>query len=182
VVLAIALGAAVAAAGRARARPRRLPAGALAAAVAVVGVAGWPVQRDYLADRYAGDRLGNGIELPMFRHMRGKRVAVGGFADDYQLYGLALSNRVQFNGVTGPDGSYGRAPTCRQWLTGLRTGRYDYVVVSVSPAAHHVTEPPEEEWTEGDPSAREIERRGLTTVFRLLGRPDPASCAVRELD
>jgi len=181
-VLAVALGGAVAVAGRARAWPRRLPAGALAAAVAVVGGGGWPVQRDYLADRYAGDGLGHGIELPMFRHISNKRVAVGGFADDYQLYGLALSNLVQFNGVTGPGGSYGRAPTCRQWLTGLRTGRYDYVVVSVSPAAHHVTEPPEEDWTEGDPSAHEIRHRGLTTVFRLVGRPDPASCAVPHVD
>ena len=56
------------------------------------------------------------------------------------------------------------------------------MVVSVSPAAHHVTEPPEEEWTEGDPSAYEIERRGFTTVFRLVGRPDPSSCALAHLD
>ena len=182
VVLAAALGGALAAADHSRGWPRRMPAGALAAAVAVVGVAGWPVQRDYLADRYAGDQLGHGIELPMFRHISGERVAVGGFADDYQLYGLGLSNRVQFNGVTGPGGSYRRAATCQEWLTGLQTGGYDYVVVSVSPAAHHVTEPPEEEWTEGDPSAYEIERRGFTTVFRLVGRPDPSSCALPHLD
>jgi hypothetical protein len=182
VVLAAALCGALAAADHSRVWPRRMPAGALAAAVAVVGVAGWPVQRDYLADRYAGDRLGHGIELPMFRHISGERVAVGGFADDYQLYGLSLSNRVQFNGVTGPGGSYRRAATCQEWLTGLQTGGYDYVVVSVSPAAEHLTEPPEEEWTEGDPSAYEIERRGFTTVFRLVGRPDPSSCALPRLD
>ncbi|HEY7072818.1 MAG TPA: hypothetical protein VH479_22005 [Acidimicrobiales bacterium] len=183
VVLAAALCGAVVAAGRARAWPARLPAGALAAAVAVVGVGvgGWPVQRDYLDDRYAGNQLGHGIELPMFRHISGARVAVGGFADDYQLYGLGLSNQVQFNGVTGPDGSYRRAATCEEWLTGLQAGGYDYVVVSVSPAAHHVTPPPEEEWTEADPSAYEVERSGLTTVFRLVGRPDPASCGAPRL-
>src|SRR5262245_7844622 len=182
VVLAAALGGAVAAAAHRGGSPSRLPAGTLAAAVAVVGVGGWPVQHDYLADRYAGDHLGHGIELPMFRHISGQRVAVGGFADDYQLFGLSLSNYVQFNGVTGPDGSYRRATSCEEWLTGLRTGGYDYVVVSVSPAALDVTEPSEEDWTEGDTSAREIERRGLTTVFRLVGRPDPASCATPHVD
>ena len=182
IVLAAALCGAGAAAGRSPAWPGRLPAGALATAVAVVGVGGWPVQRDYLDDRYAGDQLDHGIELPMFRHISGASVAVGGFADDYQLYGLNLSNRVQYNGVTGPGGAYRRAATCQEWLTGLQSGGYDYVVVSVSPAAHHLTEPPEEEWTEGDPSAYEIERRGFTTVFRLEGRPDPASCAAPRLD
>jgi hypothetical protein len=160
------------------ARRRVLATGALAAVVVGLGAGGWPVQRDYLEDRYAYAQAGNPASLPMFRNLRNQSIAVGGFADDYPLFGEALTNRVQYVGVEERGGLFRPTADCGEWLSGLRAGRYDYVVVGVSPAAARRTEPPEEDWTERDPAAREVLHRGLTTVFRLAGRVDPASCSL----
>ena len=158
---------------------RRLAAtGALAAAVVALGASGWTVQRDYLEDRYASHQADNPASLPMFRDLRDQRIAVGGFADDYPLFGQALTNHVQYVGVEGSDGLFRPVAGCREWLSRLRAGHYDYVVVGVSPAALHRAEPREEDWTERDRAAREVLHRGLTTVFRLEGRVDPASCSL----
>jgi hypothetical protein len=161
-------------------RDRALALGGLLTMGLCVGTLGWAVARDYTGDWFAPGTAGPAAAAyPVFRGMRDARVAVGGFADDYPLYGVALSNHVQYIGVDDDHGGFRRAATCREWLAGLRAGRYDYVVVSVSPAAAHRSEPPEKAWTERDPAAHEVLGRGVTTVFRLHGRPHPASCSPR---
>jgi hypothetical protein len=161
------------------AAPRRLVAtGALAAVVVAFGASGWCVQRDYLEDRYASHQADNPASLPMVRDLRDQRIAVGGFADDYPLFGEALTNHVQYVGVEESGGLFRPATDCREWLSRLRAGHYDYVVVGVSPAALHRAQPREEEWTERDRAAREVLHRGFTTVFRLAGLADPASCSL----
>jgi hypothetical protein len=160
------------------ARRRLAASGALVAVVVALGASGWSVQRDYLEDRYASQQADNPGAVPMFRNLRDQRIAVGGFADDYPLFGEALTNQVQYVGVEEPGGTFRPVVDCREWLSRLRAGHYDYVVVGVSPAALHRGQPREEDWTERDGAAREVFQRGFTTVFRLEGRVDPASCSL----
>jgi hypothetical protein len=154
-------------------RPRLAVAIAIATGSAVA--AGWPVQADELSDRYSQVRSGLTAAFAAFGPTHDLRIAVGGFADDYPLYGNDLSNHVQYVGVTLPHGGFRPAGNCREWRTALRQGHYDYVVVSRSPVARqHV--PVEARWTAGDPAARLVLSRGVTRVYRLVGAPTPSAC------
>ncbi len=146
-------------------------------ALALVGGWGWRVQREYFATRYSVAPTTLTSVYEMFRDVRGVRIAVAGFADDYPLYGVALKNRVQYVGSVDANGAYGPTPNCRVWLTELRDGRYDYVVLSKSPGALSQTPTRETGWTLGDPAARLVFHHGVTTVFRVEGTIDPTTCA-----
>lgn len=141
---------------------------------AIVGV-GWPVQADELRDRYVDVRSGLTAAFVAFRTTDHLRIAVGGFADDYPLYGADLSNEVDYIGVTQPHGGFRPATTCTEWREALRAGRYDYVVVSRSPVARqHLAV--EASWTASDPAAVLVLRRGVTQVFRMDGPASPGTC------
>jgi hypothetical protein len=157
-----------------RLRGLRLVGAASLLAVVVAGV-GWPVQADELQDRYATVDSGMTAAFARFHDTHGLRIAVGGFANDYPLYGADLSNRVQYLGVTLPHGGFRPTRSCREWRAALAAGRYDDVVLSRSPLARQRL-PAEVAWTATDPAAHLVLRRGVTRVFRLDGPPDPASC------
>jgi hypothetical protein len=158
------------------ARPAVATLGAVLLLVMAAGVWGWRLESEEMQKWYATNSGSRGDAYRLMRNVAHKRVAVGGFADDYPLYGVTLTNHVQYIGVDEPHGGFRPAVDCREWLTQLRDGAYDYVVLSKSPVAEDQSPPQETTWTALDPSARVVLHRGITTVFRLHGRANPQSC------
>jgi hypothetical protein len=167
------------------ARTGRLPRRAIAPAIAlVVGLAvglGYHAQRTYLDGRYE-TRAGGNPEDSAFIWARGvedARVATV-IARQYPLYGLDLSNRVDFVGARGPDGSFEPIAGCEQWLRALDEGGYDYVVTGFREPTEGVgtrpDEPREAGWTRAAPGAREVVHDEDVSVFAIEGELDPASC------
>ena len=158
---------------------RLLPSRRLALALAVLTAAvmgtAWPLAAAELHGRYTGGSTGLDAAFARFRDTQDLRIGVGGFADDYPLYGLALDNDVQFVGVAEPSGGFRPPGTCAGWRSALRSGHYDYLVISRSPIARQ-SEPRERAWTVGDPAAQLVFEQGPTSVFRLHGSPDPGGC------
>src|SRR5262249_10203199 len=129
---------------------------------------GWPVQRTYHRDRFAGLDLARWADA-----LHGARVGYSGFAFSYPLYGARLQNRVEMVGEHGPHGAWHPAPTCRAWRRDVRRAGVQYVVVpfggtqigiGVDLARWHVglpggeppDEPPESAWMRNDPNARVV--------------------------
>jgi hypothetical protein len=151
---------------------------AMTAALVVVGLGvwGWPVQREAMRTWYSVDPSDLTGAYKLFHNVRNARVGVGGFSDTYPLYGVGLSNRVQVVGDMTRNGGFGTPASCTDWMNELREGRYDYVVVGVSPASLLPTLPAATGWTEHVPTARLLYRRGMASVFKLNGVPSPADC------
>jgi hypothetical protein len=101
-------------------------------------------------------------------------------ARQYPLYGTDLSNRVEFVGERGPDGTFEPIDTCSEWRQALNEGNYDYVVTGFREPTEELGtrpgQPRQVRWTRGDPAAREIVHEGDVSVFRLDGELDPATC------
>ncbi len=144
--------------------------------------AGYGEQRHYLARAYedtaAGQDLAGAIRWA--RDIRGARIAVAGIRGvftQYPFYGAALDNRVQWLGVRGPNDSYRRIATCREWREAINAGGFTHVVTTFDPyLPGSMRSSPEGRWTESDPNAHVIRRDGPVRVFRLVGPLDPAGC------
>ena len=185
----IGVGAAVLLAGAALAYglPRAAPAIALSLA-AVVVLGGYFWQRRYLNRRYA---FQPGVSFlahlwSQFRSVHDARVGLvgtyGGFFG-YPLFGLDDSNRVQYVGRRGPNGSFTAITTCSEWRSALNAGRFDYVVAT--PARDpwqrkKLTASPEAGWTASDPAARLVYSRHADgqpiAVYALRGPLNPEAC------
>jgi hypothetical protein len=151
-------------------------------------IAGYPLQRHYLRDRYTY-RPGVSYLAPIwaqFRSIRDARVGVvgtfGGFFS-YPLYGLDDSNHVQYIGRRGPHGSFTPIATCAEWRARVNADRLDYLITTPARDPWHPRrlEPsPEEQWTASDPAAQPIYRELATgqpiVVYRIRGPLDPAGC------
>jgi hypothetical protein len=149
-----------------------------AALVLVAIVAGYPIQRHYLRNRYADPTFTTPGLDAAFRWARGiedSRIATTS-TRQYPLFGTDLSNRVAYVGVHGPHGGFEEVGACPAWRRALDAGRYDYVVATfdrIEPG--NPAYPPQAAWTEG-PGAEVVLRKPPTVVFRLTGRLDPAAC------
>jgi hypothetical protein len=92
----------------------------------------------------------------------------------YPMYGLDLTNRVQFAGVESPDGAYRPVRSCDRWIEFLAEGRYDYVVID--------GEPDLDEWTVVNGRAELIATMPLgigieiVNVYRLDPSRLPPAC------
>ena len=147
-------------------------------ATPLVGVAMWaalwPAQRHYLEHRYVDAGLDNDAINAYFRDVRDARVVVFGTDETLPMFGLDLSNRVARGDVpaiaVGPD-------ACRTWRQNLR-GRADYVVLVPIHFGYFVVPP--EQTLAGDPAARLVLRAGTSTVYRIIGELDAASCPPNE--
>jgi len=165
---------------------RRPPLRVIAIALAgIVGVAvglGYHAQRTYLDGRYASRAGGNPEDSAFMwaRDVEDARVATV-IARQYPLYGTDLSNRVEFVGERGPEGSFTPTRGCREWRQALNEGDYDYVVTGFREPTEELgtrpDEPREAGWTRGDPAADEIVHDEDVSVFALDGMLDPAGCA-----
>jgi hypothetical protein len=169
---------------RGRVRPGHSPHGprlaigaALVAALALIP-AGWIVQRHYLRERYADFEPMPGVAR-WARDVEDARIAIVGFFVQYPLYGLDLSNRVDYLAHHGPHGAFTPIRSCRAWRSALNAGDYDYVVTTPFnyPGSLRRDQPPEAGWTGADPAARLVLRdRGVVSLYSLDGRLDPGAC------
>ncbi len=154
-------------------RRARVPSlAALAALVmGLVLVGGWFVQRHYLQHRYVRAGLPLDSTHELFRDVRHEDVGVFGTLETYPMFGLDFSNRVST--VKGPQ--TGPEPErCRTWLRMLGATQYRYLVLTHLPLADPG---PPEPWIAADPAATELLHDGDTTVYRIDGQLDPASCS-----
>jgi hypothetical protein len=178
------------------ARQRGAPRGAILAgftglAIVVVAI-GYPVQRDYLRDRFLNaDAQASipGMHLDSaYRWARGvsnSRIGLAGTTAgflEYGFYGTDLSNRVRYLGVEGPHGAFNAVPSCFEFRAAVNAADLDDLVTS--PFLNFI-EPgkpissPEARWLRGEPAAVPIQRSGPVTVWRVRGQLDPSSCGPR---
>jgi hypothetical protein len=176
--------------------PRRFggPLGAFAVAVAAIAAlaglaaAGYAGQRHYLRVRYAY-KPGISSLAPVwdrFRSIRNARVGIvgtfGGFFS-YPLFGLDVSNHVQYIAQRGPHGSFTPIQTCPEWRAAVTAGRFQYVITTPSrdPWNPRVLGPsPEGGWTKSDPAARLIFTHSAAgqpiDLFEITRPLDPTRC------
>jgi hypothetical protein len=158
--------------------PRRWVAAIVAGAVLVVVVAGYPVERHYLQNRYRDPSFttpGLDAAFAWARDVSGARIATTS-TRQYPLFGTDLSNRVAYVGIDRPHGGFEEAPNCRQFRRLIDEGDYNYVVASRDRIeAGKPAFPPQAGWIEG-PDAEVVLKKKPTVVFRIKGTLDPNSC------
>jgi hypothetical protein len=151
----------------------------VAAALVLVVVAGYPVQRRYLENRYANPTFstpGLDAAFKWARDLSDSRIATTS-TRQYPLFGTDLSNRVDYLGVHRPHGGFEEIETCRAWRHALNAGDYDYAVATfdrIEPG--NPAYPPQAAWTEA-PGAEVILRQPPTVVFKLSGPLDSSACS-----
>jgi hypothetical protein len=162
---------------------------ALAAVLALmIAIAGYGLQRHYLRGRYAY-QPGVSYLAPvwaMFRTIHNARVGVvgtfGGFFS-YPLYGLDLSNRVQYVAQRGPHGSFTPITTCARWRSQVNADHLNYLLITPARDPWHpkvLSYSPESDWTASDPAAEPIYHEQALgqpiVVYRIHGSLDPSAC------
>jgi hypothetical protein len=180
---------------------RALAAGLAALALLVVGI-GYPVQRDYLGDRFSNDgprdewipekksHLDSAYRWA--RDVEDARIGLAGTTAgflQYGFYGTDLSNRVLYLGEKGPHGAFNAIPTCGGFRAAVNEAGLDYLVTAPFLNFIHPDRPiasPESRWLRGtDPALAPIRRSGPVTVWKVRGRLDtscgPANRPLREI-
>jgi hypothetical protein len=160
-----------------------------AALAVVIAAIGYPVQRDYLRDRYRNDVAATSIPSMNLdsayrwaRGIAGARIGLAGTTAgflQYGFYGTDLSNRVVYLGEKGPHGAFNAIPTCRAFRAAVNDQHLDYLVTSPFLNFIHTGNPissPEAGWLRGDRAVTPIVRSGPVTVWRLRGKLDPVAC------
>jgi hypothetical protein len=122
------------------------------------------------------------------RQQHDKRIGIVGSSEiifgQYGFYGADLSNRVEYIGQEGPDGTYRLATSCRQFRRLVNEGDYDFLIMSKftqdSPEADYWY--PIFAWSKSDPALKlVVEEPEIFPqpdyVFRVDGKMDPAGCA-----
>jgi len=156
--------------------------------LAIVAI-GYPVQRDYLRDRFANadpDTSIPGMNLDSaYRWARGvsdSRIGLAGTTAgflQYGFYGTDLSNEVRYLGAEGPHGAFNAIPDCRAFRAAVNAADLDYLVTAPFLNFIHTDSPipsPEAGWLRGEPAVIPIDRSGPVTVWRVRGRLEPAAC------
>jgi hypothetical protein len=146
--------------------------------IALAVVAGYPVQRHYLQDRYANPTFTTPGLNAAFKWAQGitdSRIATTS-TRQYPLYGPDLSNHVDYLGSEQPHGGFTAPTTCRQWRLLLNAGNYDYVVVTrdrIEPGKP--TYPATARWTAA-PGATVVLRKPPTVIYKLKSKLAPSGC------
>jgi hypothetical protein len=168
-------------------------AGLAALAIAIVAI-GYPVERDYLRDRFLNegprDERIPGMHLDSAyrwaRDTEGARIGLAGTTAgflQYGFFGADLSNRVVYLGEKGPHGAFDAIPTCRGFRAAVNAADLDYLVTSPFLNFIDTEKPiasPEAGWLRGERAVLPIDREGPVTVWRVDGHLDPAACRAPE--
>ena len=190
-LLAVLIPAALLFAHRRGASRRAVAASFTVLALAVVAV-GYPLQRDYLADRFRNSDPetaipGMGLDSA-YRWAKGIEDARIGLAGttagflQYGFYGDDLSNRVRYLGLEGPRGAFLPIPTCREFRVAVNESEFDYLVTApflnfIDP--ERPIRSPEAGWLRGEPAVEPVVAGDKTAVWRVRGRLDPSGCGPR---
>jgi hypothetical protein len=171
---------------RSRGASRGLVAGGFVVLVLMIASIGYPIQRDYLRDRFAAgsDIPGLGLDsaYQRSRDVEDARIGLAGTTAgflQYGFYGTDLSNRVIYLGEKGPHAAFNAIPTCAAFRTAVNEADLDYLVTSPFLNFLHPDDPipsPEASWLRGEKAATPIQRNGEITVWRLHGKLNPNAC------
>jgi hypothetical protein len=148
------------------------------AAVLIVVLAGYPIQRHFLRHRYEDPAFttpGLNGAFKWAQGISGVRIATTS-TRQYPLYGKDLSNQVDYIGEEQPRGGFTAPTTCQSWRRLLNAGNYDYAITTrdrIEPGKPPY--PQSARWTEA-PSATVVLRKPPTVVFRLRGQLPVSSC------
>jgi hypothetical protein len=161
---------------------------ALVAAAVALLIAGYPLERHYVRDRYVYHPNVSSLAhvWAMFRTIHDARVGVvgtfGGFFA-YPLAGLDDSNRVQYLAQRGPHGSFTPISSCARWRDQVNHAHLNYLITTPARDPWHprvLSPSPETGWTATDPAAQTIYRVQALgqpiAVFRIRGPLNPAAC------
>ncbi len=156
------------------------------ALVVLVLAIGYPLQRDYLRDRFGPSSEIPGLHLDSaYQWARDKsdtRIGLAGTTAGflgYGFFGTDLSNRVLYLGKRGPHGAFNAIPTCSAFRTAVNEANLDYLVTSPFLNFLHTSSPvpsPEATWLRGDPAVQPIKRDDDITVWRVQAKLDPSAC------
>ncbi|HEX6602604.1 MAG TPA: hypothetical protein VF030_08175 [Solirubrobacterales bacterium] len=156
---------------------RTLLFGGLAALVLVI-VVGYPVQRHYLEGRYKDPTFtapGLNAAFAWARDVSDARIATTS-TRQYPFFGTVLSNHVEYLGEKRPHGGFESPATCREYLQLLNDGDYDYAVATrdrLEPGKPPY--PPSAEWTAAA-GGKVLLKEPPTVVFRLPEQLRPSAC------
>lgn len=174
---------------RSRGMSRAWMAGGFAGLALLIATIGYPVQRDYLEDRYRNADSETAIPSMNLdsayrwaRDIEDSRIGLAGTTAgflQYGFYGTDLSNQVRYLGARGPHGAFNAIPTCAEFRAAVNAADLDYLVTSPFLNFIEPGEPvpsPEAGWLRGERAVVPIERSGRVTVWRVRSRLDPAGC------
>ena len=171
---------------RGRGASRGVVVGGFAVLALLVAAIGYPIQRDYLRDRFAAgsDIPGLGLDAAYqrSRDLEDARIGLAGTTAgflQYGFYGTDLSNRVVYLGEKGPHAAFNAIPTCAAFRTAVDEADLDYLVTTPFLNFLHPDDPipsPESRWLRGEKAAIPIQRSGMVTVWKLNGKLDPEAC------
>ncbi len=154
--------------------------------VLLIAAIGYPIQRDYLRDRFAAGSeipgLGLDAAYQWSRDREDTRIGLAGTTAgflQYGFYGTDLSNHVVYLGEKGPHAAFNAIPTCAAFRTAVNEADLDYLITSPFLNFLHPDAPipsPEPRWLREDKAATPIQRNGEVTVWRLHGKLNPKAC------
>jgi hypothetical protein len=168
--------------------PRRwtLALGGFVALALLVLAIGYPLQRDYLSDRFGPESEVPGLHLDSaYQWARDKtdsRIGLAGTTAGflgYGFFGTDLSNHVLYLGQKGPHGAFNAIPTCPAFRTAVNQANLDYLVTAPFLNFLHTSNPvpsPEAAWLRNDPAATRIHHDGPVAIWKLNESLDPSAC------
>ena len=177
---------------RRRGLSRGAMVGGFAALALLVAALGYPLQRNYLGDRFANANPATGIPgmdldsaYRWARDVGDARIGLAGTTAgflQYGFYGTDLSNRVRYLGIAGPHGAFNAIPTCSEFRAAVNAADLNYLVTAPLLNFIEPSEPvgsPEAGWLRGEAAAVPIDRRAPVTVWRVRRALDPDGCGPR---
>lgn len=177
---------------RSRGVSRSAVTGGFVALALLVLAIGYPVQRDYLGDRFANsdpDTSIPGMHLDSAyrwaRDIDDARIGLAGTSAgflQYGFYGTDLSNRVRYLGVEGPHGAFSAIPTCSEFRAAVNAADLDYLITAPLLNFIEPDEPirsPEAGWLRGETGVVPVDRSGPVTVWRVRARLAPHQCGAQ---
>jgi hypothetical protein len=175
--------------GSGRLSTRGLAASLGALALVLVAI-GYPLQRDYLDERFRNDlpadqRLpGYGLDsaYAWAQEVEDSRIGLAGTTAGflgYGFYGPDLSNRVLYLGEGGEDGAFNAIRSCGAFRAAVNEADLDYLVTAPFLNFLEPGRPipsPEAGWLRGEAGAVRMRGSGGVAVWRLEDDLDPAAC------
>jgi hypothetical protein len=147
---------------------------------------GYPLQRDYLHERFgpqsAPPGFGMNSAYAWAREVTDSRIALAGTTaafTQYGFYGTDLSNRVLYLGEKGPHGAYHPIRDCSTFRAAVNAAHPDYVVTTPTLNFLDAARPIptlEAGWLRDSPAAVSLESSDAATIWRIYGALDPATC------